>query len=144
MASLSAAALGDPASHQLGLQTQDAPATEKCPPENGVVCYTDEFSPLHGNQMLPEEFRKNSYVYAKVGWHCLRDTGPRLILQAKTQKLEGVTTFSTTLQPCSAQTPVFVPSLKYSCCSTGLCESHQCSENKKDKKRKGKKKKKQE
>lgn len=28
-------------------------------------------------------------VYAKVGQHCLGDTGGKLILQAKTQKLEG-------------------------------------------------------
>lgn len=89
MASLSAAALGDPALHQLGLQTQEAPATEKCLPESCVVCYTDEFSPVHGNQMLPEEFRKNSFVYAEVGRHHLGDTGFRLILQAKTQKVEG-------------------------------------------------------
>lgn len=98
MASLSAAALGDPALHQLGLQTQDAPGTEKCSPESCVECCIDEFSPVHGNQMLPKEFRKNSFVYVKVGWHCLGDAEFGLILQAKTQKLEGVTTFSTTLQ----------------------------------------------
>lgn len=94
MASLSAAALGDPALHQLGLQTQEAPATEKCPPENCAVCYTDEFSPVYGNQMLPQEFRSNSFVFAEVGWRCLGDTEFGLILQAKTEKLEGVTTFS--------------------------------------------------
>lgn len=70
-----------------------------------------------------EEFRSNSFVFAEVGWHCLGDTEFGLILQAKTEKLEGVTTFSIKLQGCPAQTPVFVPSLHYSCCSTGLCES---------------------
>lgn len=90
------------------------------------MCYTDEFSPF---QMLPEEFRKNFFVYAKVGWHYLGHTGFRLILQAKTQELEGVTTFPTTLQGCPAQTPVFVPSLNDSCFSIGLHESQQCSEN---------------